>query len=327
MRNQRRTQHTRGFTVVELLAVIAIIALLASILVPALGRARESARRASCASNLRQWLLVFSLYAKESRSYQWPPRQINPDLSDSKPSPRVSAVYPEYLTDPRIFLCPSDRDARVSQLQDATGRFNIHVPSNRGGNMGEVNRSYFYTSGYIFDKLGDGDPQGPIAEYPTTAALFADEADTVGPRQFFEANELFVNAVYAAENPAAAFALFDQDIELATPGLGNGPLSSATTIYRLRYGIERFLISDVNNPAAAATAGARLPVMFDLLSTNTRDFNHVPGGCNVAFFDGHVEFVRYPGQAPVSRAFAQALAVLAEKKVDSKETGAKGPEN
>lgn len=317
--NPQPRRRARGFTLVELLAVLAIIALLMSILVPALGRARESARRTSCASNLRQWVVVFSLYANESRGYQWPPRQLNPDLSDSKPSPRVSSVYPDYLSDPRIFLCPSDRDARVSQLQDARGRFNIDVPTNQGGNMGEVNRSYFYTSGYVFDKLGDGDPQGPLSDYPTTASLFQDDAATVGPRQFFEANEQFINAVYAAPEPAQAYALFGEDIEMTTPGLGNGPLPEATTIYRLRYGIERFLISDINNPAVAVSARSSLPVMFDLISTNSRDFNHVPGGCNVAFFDGHVEFVLYPGRAPVSRAFAQALAVLAEKKVDSKD--------
>ena len=312
------TRRSKGFTLVELLAVIAIISLLASILIPALGRARESARRTACASNLRQWVVVFTLYANEASRYQWPPRQLNPDLSDSKPSPRVSSVYPDYLSDPRIFLCPSDPDARISQLQNAQGNFDIAVPTNQGGSMGEVNRSYFYTSGYIFDKLGDTDPLGPLSDYPTTASLFPDDAATVGPRQFFEANELFINAVYESAEPAQAFSLFGEDIEMITAGLGNGPMTTTTTIFRLRHGIERFLISDINSPAVASAARASLPVMFDLLSTNARDFNHAPGGTNVAFFDGHVEFVTYPGKAPSSRAFAQALAVLAEKKVDSK---------
>lgn len=71
-------------------------------------------------------------------------------------------------------------------------------------------------------------------------------------------------------------------------------------IQPLKEGIERFLITDINNPGASAFAQSASAVMFDNSYTaqgglsNASEFNHIPGGANVLFMDGHVEFAKYP---------------------------------
>ena len=60
-----RVDRQRGFTLIELLVVIAIIAILAAILFPVFARARESARKSTCLSNLKQLGLTMTMYASD----------------------------------------------------------------------------------------------------------------------------------------------------------------------------------------------------------------------------------------------------------------------
>ena len=110
---------------------------------------------------------------------------------------------------------------------------------------------------------------------------------------------------------AGIMAAMDKDITgNLLAGVGNG---GGNTVYRLREGIERFLITDINNPGASAQAQSEVFVLMDMISTDTSGYNHIPGGSNALYMDGHVEFIRYQevgGTAPVIGAVARVLGLL-----------------
>jgi prepilin-type processing-associated H-X9-DG protein len=94
--------------------------------------------------------------------------------------------------------------------------------------------------------------------------------------------------------------LSDWELLIAAP-IGNG---DSTTLFRLREGIERFLITDINFPGASARAQSAIEIMWDHAAQvgAKKSFNHVPGGSNVLYLDGHVQYVRYPGRGVLSKA-------------------------
>ena len=82
------------------------------------------------------------------------------------------------------------------------------------------------------------------------------------------------------------------------------------TVYRLREGIERFFITDINNPAGSNKAQSDIAVFYEQVSSVPKNFNHVPGGGNVLYMDGYVEFLKYPTKYPSSTTWACLMEIL-----------------
>lgn len=168
-------ERKKGFTLIELLVVISIIALLLSVLIPALGKAKEAAQRIVCRNHLKNIGLANAIYGSENSGHNVP--FVDRTLAPWRFAWLTNEAFRGYLdmdskqeqgtssyTSPKDFLCPTDQIGK-----DENNAFNGIVLISYGYNITEWGHS-FAVNKYMGHKSGS-------VKSPSSKLFFTDAID------------------------------------------------------------------------------------------------------------------------------------------------------
>lgn len=273
MRNRNRD----GFTMVELLVVIAVIAMLVAILLPAINSAREAARNTQCKNRIRQVAVATNQYQGRMNAYpgfrsrldsvpmSWVLR-IAPDLGERNLYEvwRTGSAPGTYQNPPYVSLlvCPSD-----PLVSEAGPSLSYMANAGRAGESPEVNMPQF---GVFLDQM----PPKPIDAIPaTTEAFITDQGDGLG------------QTLMLAENIQLLLGNGQTGTRWDVPNPGIKALQDGNKMSNV------VVWHCTSNPSPVMKVGGD-PRVRMLSAETARPASNHPGGVNVAFCDTRVIFLR-----------------------------------
>lgn len=198
----RQSSHFAGFTLVELLVVIGIIALLIAILLPTLTRARESAKTVASLSNLRQLGTGLVMYVNENKGAYPAGASI---AETDKPRMRWADYIFPYMKNTEVYMSPHLTEDDRQRMKKPFA----HTCDQATGAVIAGKTIYFGGYGYNYQYLGNGRQPGGIRPFHARAGMIRKSAQTIA-----------IADTNGSMNGGTAF-LTDEGVYIIDPPLGS----------------------------------------------------------------------------------------------------------
>ena len=282
--SRRRRSRATGFTLVELLVVIGIIAVLISVLLPALSKARRAANAVQCSSNMRQVASAMLMYINANKGRMMPAEIINGGVSKAYPDGwwwATELVSQKYITAPNLFADDGSRQVSAkSAFFCPEGRAEEVPPDNN-------NHPQFPTDGFNdYYSIGFTPAPGPDGKRFAVATWYMPVC-----RNLTNTNAIVQPGSTKAGTEQAPFIYYNNSTTV-TPDQAltdsNGRWTRTLSMIRKPAEFVMLMETNSNNPLdqAQVVAGHKARRLAARHGQKTSD--GMNASTNMAFFDGHV---------------------------------------